>query len=95
MKAILRFKERTTKSEADGAHPSSHYLVVEDPEMPTTWHLRVRDVSGAVDHRLMGAAWAALHEGYRGNKYEGPNKQEAIAKLRRLYEGEKMTPPGG
>lgn len=82
-----------TKKEADGEHPASHYLVVEDPDTVTTWHLRVRDVAGALDHRLMGAAWAALHGGYRGNVYEGPNKTEAIAKLRKLYEQEDMPMP--
>ena len=41
----------------------------------------------------MGAAWAALHGGYRGNKYEGPNKGEAISKLRKLYEREGMPIP--
>jgi hypothetical protein len=35
-----------------------------------------------------------LHEGYRGNKYEGPGKQEAITKLRRLYEQMDRQPPG-
>ena len=82
-----------TKSEQDGNHASSHYLVVEDPEHPSTWHLRVRDASGAVNHTLMGAAWAALHGGYRGNKYEGPNKAEAISKLKGLYKSEGMPLP--
>lgn len=82
------------KSEGDGRHPASHYLVVEDPERPTTWHLRVRDMQGDPDPRLMGAAWAALHDGYRGNRYEGPNKQEAITKLRRLYNQMDRQPPG-
>jgi len=81
------------KREADGEHPASHYLVVEDPEQVTTWHLRVRGVDGKPDHRLMGAAWAALHQGYRGNRYEGPGKQEAIRKLRALYEAEGMDVP--
>ena len=59
-------------------------------------HLPVRKVpDGPLDHRLMAAAWAALHGGYRGNKYEGPGKAEAIAKLSKLYEREGMTPPGG
>ena len=83
-----------TKKEADGEHPASHYLVVEDPEKPTTWHLRVKGTDGRPDHRLMGAAWAALHGGYRGNRYEGPGKEEAIRKLRALYEREDMEPPG-
>ena len=82
-----------TRSEADGDHPAGHYLVVEDPEKPSTWHLRVRDVNGEPDHRLMGAAWAALHGGYRGNVYEGPGKREALGKLMRLYEQEAMDVP--
>jgi hypothetical protein len=82
-----------TKSEADGQHPPSHYLVVEDSERPSTWHLRVRDADGSVNHNLMGAAWAALHGGYRGNKYEGPGKEAALAKLKALYRAEGMELP--
>jgi len=82
-----------TRSESDGDHPASHYLVVEDPQKPSTWHLRVRDASGKLDHRLMGAAWAALHGGYRGNVYEGPGKTEAIRKLTALYAREDMDTP--
>lgn len=86
--------EKATKKESDGEHPSSHYLVVEDAQSPLTWHLRVRNAAGDLDHRLMGAAWAALHGGYRGNTYGGPNKETAIAKLRRLYASEDMPVPG-
>jgi hypothetical protein len=82
-----------TKKEEDGEHPASHYLVVEDPDSPTTWHLRVKGPDGKPDHRLMGAAWAALHGGYRGNRYEGPNKEEAIRKLKALYRAEDMEIP--
>lgn len=74
-----------TKSEGDCNHPSSHYLVVEDSEKPTTWHLRYRGCDGKVDTRLLGAAKAALTVGYRGNKYEGPSKSAALAKLKKLY----------
>lgn len=49
--------------------------------------------NGKLDHRLMGAAWAALHGGYRGNKYEGKGKEQAIAKLKRLYKKEGMETP--
>jgi hypothetical protein len=86
-------KEKPMKTEADGKHPAGHYLVVEDPEKPSTWHLRVRDMNGDPDHRLMGAAWAALHGGYRGNVYEGPSKEEAIRKLRAMYAAEEMDTP--
>lgn len=84
-----------TKKEGDGNHPASHYLVVEDSSKPSTWHLRVRNASGKLDHTLMGAAWAALHGGYRGNKYQGPNKSAAIKKLQGLYRQEGMPTPGG
>ncbi len=86
-------EKRATKSEGDGQHPAGHYLVVEDPEKPTTWHLRVRNAKGDLDHTLMGGAWAALHGGYRGNKYEGPSKAEALAKLKKLYAQEGMDTP--
>lgn len=56
-------------------------------------HLPYSDASGSPDHRLMGAAWAALHGGYRGNKYAGPNKQDAIDKLTAVYKREKMDTP--
>lgn len=75
------------------SYPPSAFLVVEDPDMPSTFHLRVQDENGDLDHRLMGAAWAALHGGYRGQQYEGPDKQAAIAKLKRLYSGEDMDVP--
>jgi len=87
-------KAAVLKKEKDGQHPASHYLVVEDAKKPSTWHLRVRDAEGNLDHRLMGAAWAALHQGYRGQRYEGPDKEKAIAKLKKLYEQEDMEPPG-
>jgi len=83
----------TMRTEADGDHPAGHYLVVEDPETVTSWHLRVRAVNGDPDHRLMGAAWAALHGGYRGNVYEGPGKTEAIRKLTAMYSAEGMDVP--
>lgn len=58
-------------------------------------HLPYTDENGKPDHRLMGAVWAALHGGYRGNKYEGPNKTEAISKLTAIYKSEGMDTPGG
>jgi hypothetical protein len=59
-----------------------------------TDHLPVTGDDGKPDHRLMGAAWAALHGGYRGNKYDGPNKSEAISKLTAMYKSEGMDTPG-
>lgn len=84
-----------TKKEADGEHPASHYLVVEKSDQPSTWHLRVKDASGKLDTRLLGAAHAALTKGFRGNKYGGPNKQAALARLKRLYSQAGLDWPGG
>ena len=70
----------------------SDYLVVEDLDKPSTWHLRVKR-EGVPDHHLMGAAWAALHEGYRGNRYTGPDKDRALRKLKRLYAQEGLPLP--
>lgn len=56
-------------------------------------HLPYTGEDGKPNHRLMGAAWAALHEGYRGNRYEGSGKEQALARLRRVYESEGMEPP--
>lgn len=56
-------------------------------------HLPVSGPDGKLDHRLMGAAWAALHGGYRGNTYEGPGKPQAIEKLKALYKSEGMDLP--
>jgi hypothetical protein len=56
-------------------------------------HLPYTDASGNPSHKLMGAAWAALHGGYRGNKYEGKGKDAALAKLKAVYKSEKMDTP--
>ncbi len=83
--------EATTKTVDGKNYPSSDFLVVEDPKKPSTWHLQVKR-NGKPDHGLMGGAKAALTApgGHRGNKYEGPNKQEAIRKLKALYNSEDM-----
>jgi hypothetical protein len=61
--------------------------------VPDGKHLPVSGEDGKADHRLMGAAWAALHGGYRGSKYEGPGKEKALAKLKALYKSEGMETP--
>jgi len=86
-------RNQAMKSEADGKHPASHYLVVQDAAESSSWHLRVRGKDGKPDHRLMGAAWAALHKGFRGNKYSGPAKESALKKLKGLYNAEELALP--
>jgi cation transport regulator ChaB len=82
-----------TKKEPDGEHPASHYLHVEDSSKPSTWHLPVKDTSGKISPRHLGAAHAALTKGFRGKKYGGPGKGKALAKLRNLYHSAGMEWP--
>jgi len=86
--------EAVTKGVSGKNLPASSFLVVGDPEEVGTWHLPVKDAAGKPDHRRMGGAWAALHGGYRGKKYEGSGKTKAIAKLKALYKAEDMPIPG-
>jgi len=75
-------------------YPASDFLVVEEPQAASTWHLQVKK-NGKPDHQLMGAAHAALlsPQGFRGKKYAGPNKRQAIAALKQLYAEEEMEWP--
>jgi hypothetical protein len=84
-------KEKPMKTVDGKKYPASDFLVVEDVQKPTSWHLQVKR-NGTPDHNLMGAAKAALTSagGHRGNQYQGPGKIQAIAKLKRLYASEDM-----
>jgi len=86
--------KEVTKRVGNQDLPASAFLVVGDPEAVMTWHLPVRKANGDADRRRIGAAWASLHGGYRGQKYAGPNKEQAITKLRKVYEDEEMPLPG-
>ena len=70
----------------------SDYLVIGDPKDKLTWALPVRE-DGVTNHRLMGAAWASLHDGYRGSVYEGDGADSALRKLKRLYTAEGLDYP--
>ncbi len=84
---------KAKSSEAASKNPDD-FLVVEDPEQVSTFHLQVMK-DGKPDHTLMGAAHAALMSpnGYRGNKYEGSGKAAAIKKLKAMYKAEDMPWP--
>ena len=57
-------------------------------------HMPVRDTAdGPLNHDLMSVAWAVLHGGYRGIRYEGLGKIAAVKKLRTLYRVEGMDEP--
>ena len=73
-----------TQKRGKESRPSSQFLVVGDKEKPDTWNLPTHQ-GGQLSHRLLGAAHAALTVGWRGQKYSGPGKEEALKKLKRLY----------
>lgn len=87
-KCTSQMKCKAAKVDHAATNKAVRYLVPDGEHLPYT------DESGNISHHLMGAAWAALHGGYRGNKYEGPDKAKAIAQLTRLYESEGMETPG-
>lgn len=64
------------------------FLVVENPELKTSWHLPITKTPGGEPERGMcAAAHAALFatRGFRGKKYEGPKKEEAKKRLKSIY----------
>lgn len=64
-----------TKTEAGDSYPSSAYAYVGDPEVPSTWKLRLWDSpTEKVTASSVGRAVAALGtSGFRGNKVELPS----------------------
>ena len=83
---------KTVKVNKTDAGKAVKYLVT---EKDGTTHLPYTNEDGKPNHRLMGAAWAALFSpgGHRGNKYEGPNKETAKKKLKQLYAREGLDTP--
>jgi len=99
--AGIASKEEDVQPEAEvddkaASKEPGDYLVVEKPGdgKADVLHLQVKK-NGVVDHGLMGAAHAALMSpaGFRGNPYAGPEKEAAIAKLKKMYADENMTWP--
>ena len=81
--------ECTGETKCSATAKAVKYLVSSGGET----HLPYTGEDGKPNHRLMGAAWAALHGGYRGNKYEGPDKAGAIKRLKQLYAAEGLDTP--
>lgn len=79
------FTKEVTKRSQGCDKPASSFLVVEDKEKVTTWHLPYKDCQGKPDRGLASSAWAALFSNNRGNPYQGPNKEQAKSKLRSVY----------
>lgn len=71
------------------------YLIVPDPQKPSTWKVRVEEEPGKVTVAQLGRAAAALTGGFRGNKVEATDAEinAAKSKLRRMYQQMKAEPP--
>lgn len=82
------------KVEDGKSYTSSAYLVVPDPEQPSTWKLRVQEEPGKVTVAQLGRAAAALGPGFRGNKVSLSQDERAAAlrKLRGLYKSHDVSP---
>src|ERR1700746_4042522 len=62
-----------TKTEGGKSFPASDYAYVPDPNMPSTWKLRLTATpGGGPDAHIVGAAVAALGKGFRGKKVQIP-----------------------
>ena len=88
-----------TKAGGDGKdYPASAWLIVEDSQHPTTWHLRVKEyVNGMLQYTLnicSKAAQALSPKGFRGKPVQLTAEQRAEAKrrLRSLYQNTLKVP---
>jgi len=81
-----------TKAGGDGKdYPASAWLIAEDPQTPTTWHLRVKEyVNGVLTvtkNMCSKAAQAQGPKGFRGQPVQltADQRADAKSKLRSLY----------
>lgn len=87
---ILAF---ATKTEDGTAFPASDYAYVPDPDMPSTWKLRLTSSPGGdPDPQIVGAAIAALGKGFRGNKVQIPSADLAAVKAKVKAAWKKANP---
>ena len=91
----IPFREAKTKTEDGKNYSASAYLYVPDPDLPSTWKLRIEDEPGKVTAQQLGRAAAALGPGFRGRKVEIPAeaRKAVIKKLAGLYRKLDKEPP--
>lgn len=81
------------KTEDGKTFLASDYAYVPDPEKPSTWKLRLTSTPGGEpDSQIVGAAVAALGEGFRGNKVEIPETDLASVKNKVRQAWKKLHP---
>lgn len=68
-------EKAATKTEDGKKFRASDYAYVPDPDKPSTWKLRLTNTPGGKPNaRIVGAAVAALGEGFRGQKVKIPSE---------------------
>lgn len=85
---LFATNEKEYKTENGVEYPASDFAYVPDPSAPSSWKLRLTSTPGGdPDARIVGAAIAALGEGFRGNKVEIPSEDlDAVkAKVRSAW----------
>lgn len=89
----LRALSFATKTEDGENFPSGDYAYVPDPDMPSTWKLRLTSTPGGdPDPQIVGAAIAALGKGFRGNKVQIPSAELAKVKAKVKSAWKKANP---
>lgn len=88
IEGVVTVVGKAEKTEGGKKFPASDYAYVPDPEKPSTWKLRLTSEPGeGPDPRIVGAAVAALGEGFRGQKVQIPEKDQAavISRVRAAW----------
>lgn len=89
----LRALTFATKTEDGASFPAKDYAYVPDPDMPSTWKLRLTATPGGTpDAGIVGAAIAALGKGFRGNKVQIPAAELAAVKAKVKAAWKKANP---
>lgn len=71
------------KFEGGKVFPAAAYAYTPDKDKPSTWKLRLWATSdGGPDARIVGAAVAALGEGFRGNRVQIPADDLSLVKAK-------------
>lgn len=94
MKSAIGFKKAQVKQENGMDFYAKDYAFVPDPDLPSTWKLRLSETPGKVTVAQLGRAAAALSPGgFRGNRVSIPASALAAVKRRIRYEYQKLGVP--
>lgn len=87
-KQLDQIAKAAGKTEGGKQYPASDFAFVPDMEKPSGWKLRLTSTPGGPpDPRIVGAAVAALGEGFRGNKVAIPaaDRAKVVARVRAAW----------